>query len=61
LLTSSTTRGRTPVSVTRHVVAGPNAAASSPKRARSSAAPNGSESARTTWRVENQPVSGSEW
>ena len=59
MLTSSTARLATPVSLIVQRAAEP--AATSPNRARSSSTSNGSECARTTWRVKNQPVSGSEW
>ena len=59
--TSTTARRRSPVSLTCQLDSAERSAATSPNRARSSAASNGSESARTTWRVKNQPVSGSVW
>ena len=49
------------MSVTVHVDCAPSECATSAKRVRSSSTPNGSESARTSWRVKNQPVSGSVW
>ena len=39
----------------------PNRSATAANRVRSSSTSKGSESARTSWRVKNQPVSGSVW
>jgi hypothetical protein len=73
LLTNRTARFGTPVSVTvQDTECGvdaswpdrseaPSSAATSANRRRSSSTSNGSESARTTWRVKNHPLSTSEW
>jgi hypothetical protein len=61
LLTSSTARLGRPVSVTVQLASAPSSAATAANRARSSSASKPSELARTTCRVKNQFVSGSEW
>jgi hypothetical protein len=59
VVTSSTTRFVSPVSVTRQPACSDSPSATPANRCRSSSTANGIESARTTWRVKNHPVVGS--